>query len=333
MVDSVVSFVLKAFADWGRETITERLRSGGAFAQSVSNILEKESSKTKRRLKALTRKDLVESMNLFNEGFASNSLQSNDNEADAGPSRPKRGRMEHIPRLDEVKMCIVKNSFSQEAKKRFKDARKRAGSAIANEAMETEEVILATCIKVLSQMLETDDLATAFNYCLHYLRELHSREEVKINFEDEFKFIERRGKLFPPAIGYPGARNIIWHVWRLNRFVFDAARETGEAERSPKLFKTWPCVKIEQQIEIDPLRDPKLSAIFKLENRPFSIAPSLFDQNGAGERLRPQSPSERGEPITDPTNATPQYPAEVGRGNMSALRLKGTKRKLYATYV
>lgn len=46
------------------------------------------------------------------------------------------------------------------------------------------------------------------------------------------------------------------------------------------------------------MRDPKLSDAFKLEKRPFSIAPSLSDKNDAGEELRPQPPSGRAETTT-----------------------------------
>ena len=299
MVESVVTFMLTVTEYWCREIIAKKLRSGGAFAQKLSNIVEKELCKMQRRLKALTRKDLVESIDLFLEGFALDSLQADDNEGDAGPLKPKTWGMDpktFSDQTDAVTKRIVENSVSDEAKKRFEDARKKAGSAIANEAMKTEEVILATLFKVSSQILETDDLATAFKFCLHYLQRLHSREDVIKNFKDEFHYIENRGKLsVPPVYGCANARKIIWCVCCLNRFVFEIAKETGESKRSPRLFKAWPSVQIEQQIEIDPLRDPRLFHIFKLENLTFPITPSLFDQNDAGKESRPQSLSGRAE--------------------------------------
>ena len=303
MVDSVVSFVLKVSGDWGRKLVTQKLRSGGAFAQSLSKIIEREMCNIKRQLKALTRKDLDESIDLFLEGFASISLQANDNKADAGPSDSKRRKVEATAHcFDQTRdqtdaEQIVKLSFSKEAKKRFKHARKKAGSAIANEAMKTKDVILATLIKLLSQMLETDDLATAFSFCLHDLKQLHSRKDVKKNFED----VLAKKKPWLKAKVRKKARKIVWCVCRMNQFVFNMAQEAGEAERSPERFKAWPCVKIAShlknyQIEIDPLRDPELSAIFKPENLAFSpIPPSSFGQNDAGEELRPQKPSERAE--------------------------------------
>ena len=304
MVDSVASFVLSATGTWGRQIITTRLRNGGAFAQSLSNIIEREMCTIKRQLDALTRKDLVESIHLFLQGFASNSLQAKDNEADAGPPDRKRRKGEVTAQsfnqiLDQTDAGqIAKLSFSKEAKKRFKNARKKAGSAIANEAMKTKDVILATFIKVLSQLLESDDLATALNFCLHYLQRLHSREEVKKNFKDELKYIETKNT-WQLAFGSIDARKMIWCVCRLNRFVFDVAQENGEA--SPELFKQWPCVEIERKttkevIKIDPLRDPKLSDVFKREKRPFSIAPPLSDKNDATkEESRPQPASGRAE--------------------------------------
>ena len=64
MVDSVVSFVLKVTEDRGRKLVTQKLRSGGAFAHSLSNLIEAELSTMRRQLEALTRKDLDESIDL-----------------------------------------------------------------------------------------------------------------------------------------------------------------------------------------------------------------------------------------------------------------------------
>ena len=298
MVDSVVSFMLNVAGTKVREIITRWLRSRGAFAQSLSDLLETDLSTMKRQLEALTKKELRESINLLGQGL-SLIPKANDIEPSAGPSTPKRRRIPDDHPDGVLNPSIVKTSFIDEAKERFKDARKKAGSAIANEAMKTIDAILAISIMVLSQMLETDDLAMAYQLCLVYLEQLHSHKDVKKSFEDEFRYIEARGKVqFWPVFGSIDARKILWCVCSLNRFVFDMAKETGEAERSPELFKAWPCVKpTNHQIEIDPLRDPRLVAIFKLENRPFSIAPSLFDQNDA-EESRPQSPSGRAETTT-----------------------------------
>ena len=298
MVDSVVSFVLKVTEDWGRKLVTQKLRSGGAFAHSLSNLIEAELSTMRRQLEALTRKDLDESIDLFLEGLASYYLQANDNKADASPQIPRRKKMKTIDEIDASEILDARKSLSVETKERFKDARKKAGSAIANEAMKTKDVILATFIKVLSQLLESDDLATALNFCLHYLQRLHSREEVKKNFKDELKYIETKNT-WQLAFGSIDARKMIWCVCRLNRFVFDVAQENGEA--SPELFKQWPCVEIERKttkevIKIDPLRDPRLSDVFKLEKRPFFIAPPLSDKNDARkEESRPQPASGRAE--------------------------------------
>ena len=314
MVDSVVSFMLNVAGTKVREIITRWLRSRGAFAQSLSDLLETDLSTMKRQLEALTKKELRESINLLGQGL---SLIPKANDG------PKRRRILGDHPDGVLNPSIVTTSFIDEAKERFKDARKKAGSAFANEAMKTIDAILATSIMVLSQMLETDDLAMAYQLCLVYLEQLHSHKDVKKSFEDEFRYIEARGKVqFWPVFGSIDARKILWCVCSLNRFVFDMAKETGDAKRSPELFKAWPFVKpTNHQKEIDPLRDPRLVAIFKLENRPFSIAPSLFDQNDA-EESRPQSPSGRAETTTcaeynneeasssPPTHETPEHHAK-----------------------
>ena len=136
-----------------------------------------------------------------------------------------------LDEIDASEILDARKSLSVETKERFKDARKKAGSAIANETMKTKDVILATFIKVLSQLLESDDLATALNFCLHYLQRLHSREEIKKNFKDELRFIEKRNT-WQLAFGSIEARKMIWCVCRLNRFVFHVARENAKHLRS-----------------------------------------------------------------------------------------------------
>ena len=309
MVDLVASFVLNATGTWGRQIITTRLRNGGAFAQSLSNIIEREMCTIKRQLEALTRKDLDESIDLFLEGLASYYLQANDNKADAGPQSPQRKKMKTIShvKVDEIdasEILDARKSLSVETKERFKDARKKAGSAIANEAMTTKDVILATLIKLLSQMLETDDLAAAFSFCLDDLKQLHLRKDVKKNFED---VLAKKKRWLMTAKVRKEAAKIAWCVCLMNQFVFNMAQEAGEAKRSPESFKPWPCVKIASHlrnhlIEIDPLRDPELSAIFESENLKFSpIPPSSFGQNDAAEELKPQKPGERAEATPSPS--------------------------------
>ena len=348
MADSVVSFVLKFTKDWGRKLVAQRLRGGGEFCRSLSNLIETELSTMRRQLEALTRKDLDECIDLFLEGLVSYDLQANDNKADAGPQRKK---MKTIPpvQLDGVdagEIMDARKSLSVEAKERFKDARKKAGSAIANEAMKTQDVILATFIKVLSQLLESDDLATALNFCLHYLQRLHSREEVKKNFKDELQYIEVREKIVKFHFGSIEARKIIWCVCRLNRFVFDVAQENGEA--SPEVFERWPCVEIKDKktnkvINIDPLRNEKLRDLFALEKRPFSIAPPLSavsDKNDAGEESGPQPPSGRAETTTcaeynneeaSPSPSTHETPERHAKDvtKVSSQKTSNVNRQLY----
>ena len=348
MVDAVVSFVLKFTEEWGRKFVVQKLRSGGEFCRSLCNLLEAELSTVRRQLEALTRKDLDESIDLFLEGLASYYLQANDNKADAGPQRKEM----KFDKVDAREITDARKSLSVEAKKRFKDARKKAGSAMANEAMKTQDVILATFIKVLSQLLESDDLATALNFCLHYLQRLHSRKEVKQNFEGELEFIEGRGKQlknlkeFKLLVGSIEARKIIWCVCRLNRFVFDVAQENGEASR--EVFKQWPCVEIKNKktnevINIDPLRHEKLRDLFALEKRPFSIAPPLSavsDKNDAGEESGPQPPSGRAETTTcaeynneeaSPSPSTHETPERHAKDvtKVSSQKTSNVNRELY----
>ena len=123
MIEWVISFLFEATANWGREILSKRLRGGGAFAQSLSDFIEMELCTIRRQLDALVKKDLDESIDLFLEGLTLVGL------ADAGPPSQKiMGAKDLLDEVDAEKIC---NSFSDEAKERFKDARKKAGSAIA----------------------------------------------------------------------------------------------------------------------------------------------------------------------------------------------------------
>jgi hypothetical protein len=77
------------------------------------------------------------------------------------------------------KLKITSNE-SESAKERFKDARKRATHAFCNEALNVQDRIFATKLRIVSEILEClDNPDTAITSCLLFLEKLHDLPAVR----------------------------------------------------------------------------------------------------------------------------------------------------------
>lgn len=306
MVDSIVMVVLKSTAGWlfnrGRNRAVKRLRSdGGMFNHRLSTLIESDFSAIKNELQAGRRKDLLDSISLFEEGIISVRYQKVTSPSDTvdGPTNPKRGRSSKAQAIElgalaaaavGVDIKTVSNyDCNHTAKKRFEEARQKAGSALSNSALSMSDSVLATGIKILATLLETEDSTLALNLCRHNLQKIHSR--VKGVFETELKVVP---KLSPKKLKKnPENREIMWHVCRLNRYVFDVAQKVG-GDAFQELF-IWPCVEISgagnEKQEIDPLRDPRLDEIFRKESRESCSVVWSFGQKASKKQHKLNLPS------------------------------------------
>ena len=75
-----------------------------------------------------------------------------------------------------IKSCAEYES----ARKRFKDARRKATDAFSNEALDIDDRIFAAKLQVVSEILEhLESPKTAITGCLSFLRDLHSLPAIR----------------------------------------------------------------------------------------------------------------------------------------------------------
>ena len=307
MVDSIVMVVLKSTAGWlfnrGRNYTAKRLRSdGGMFNHRLSMLIESDFSAIKNELEAERRKDLLDSISRFEEGIISVRHQKVTSPSDTvdGPTNPKRGRSSKAQAIElgalasasvgvDIK-AVLNYDCNHTARKRFQEARQKSGSALSNSALSNSDSVLATGIKILATLLETEDSTLALNLCRYDLQKIHSRVagEFKTELEDVPKVSPKKLKKNPEN------REIMWYVCRLNQYVFDVAQKVG-GDAFRELF-IWPCVEISsgtgnEKQEIDPLRDPRLDKIFRKERRESCSVVWSFGQKGSKKQHKLNLPS------------------------------------------
>ena len=221
--------------------------------QVISNEIKSEISDVKSKLDAITRKDLLASISFFSEGFsylckAFEEVNPRENgkiplllpvarkdEAE-NVSFPTSTAWLHLLTLAEGLNELDESATRAllDAKKRFKDARRKATKAFCNEALSTSQRIRAMRYRVAATILEKiDNPAEALPACSSCLRELHSLPEVEKCFE----------------IGRKGSK-ILADIRDVNSVICDVTQTVCGGGALP----TWPCVVLRGE-KIDPLHD------------------------------------------------------------------------------
>ena len=121
-----------------------------------------------------------------------------------------------------------------DAKERFKDARREATRAFANEALEISDRILAMQYRVMATILEKlDNPADAVAPCRVYIEELHNLSAVQEYFNVELT------KGLRARFGKNERRKIIANVCLVNLVIYNTTLMVcfGNKELS-----NWPCV-------------------------------------------------------------------------------------------
>jgi len=287
MAEAIVWAVLKFTAgsiwDKCRETVAKRLRCGDEFHQTLARIITSDFDAIKTNLKATNLKELLTSIDFYNEGVKCIDFDTVDS------SEPPRKKMKVYQSPPAGKFDVAdfpeasKVTLSPDAKENFKDARKNAVSAMNNTALKTMYRILATYIRVMAQLLEkADDPERALLLCRENLKTLHSMETIRANFKTELtgNFAERKLKVVD-------RRKVIRLVYHVNRFVFDIAQMVGGSRVFQDLF-IWPTIEIKSRRngkeEIDVLRDSRVGRILLEKMSP--VVWSFGDQGEEDHRLK-----------------------------------------------
>ena len=238
IMSAIVTAVFKAtiglLVNKGRDKAAEKLKDGDVTERKISEMIERDISQIKAKLDGLSRKDLKSSISFFKEG-----IELLYQVFDKTRSRSEYGAVTTQAACDEA-FSLVEGMGNLEltgldesstrklssAKERFKDARRKATEAFANEALEISDRILAMQYRVMATILETvDNPADAVAPCKVCIEELHSLPAVQNSFDVQLKKgIQAVRGLFSKE----ARREIISSVCHVNRVMCDVTLTVGK---------------------------------------------------------------------------------------------------------
>ena len=293
-MSSIITAVFKAtiglLVNKGRDKAAEKLKDGDVTDQKFRGLIVREIDDIKLQLKGLARKDLLASISFFKEGiellydvFDKARRKSEHGtikeEAAAGTasaeavSLAKGMRRLELTDLDESAARALAN-----AKDRFKDARRKATEAFANEALELSDRVLAMQYRVMSTILErVDNPEIALAACRVCIEELHSLPAVKECFTIELKggFWARFSK--------EERRAIISITCHVNRTIYDVILMASFGNNLLSA-NNWPCVDTGEE-KVDLLFDGRVSKVLQKQGMEHCcVTPWSFGQEGKEER-------------------------------------------------
>ena len=200
----LLKFGLGFISDKFRTCGAEKLQDGGLTDQKFRGYILRELDDIKFKLDGLSRKDLSASISFLKQGvqrlqisfesrtsctseLPKDGKQSQDTTSAGACSSQTKPAQQSVTVEDAValanaigKLKIESMERFESAKEYFKEAGKKATEAFHNVALNTNERILATEVRIASGILENlDDPDLAASDCLHYLEELHDMPAIK----------------------------------------------------------------------------------------------------------------------------------------------------------
>ena len=174
-----------------RDSTAAKLQQGDVTDAKIREIVVRELNDIKTKLNGLSRKDLLSSYNFLKQGVdllnvcldqSWQSVEENRYESSAMSSGVVSAILNEVSELIRVveKIKIKSCTEFQSAKKRFKDARRKATEAFSNEALSIDDRIFAGKLQVVSEILEhLESPKTAITGCLTFLRDLHRLPAIR----------------------------------------------------------------------------------------------------------------------------------------------------------
>ena len=269
----------------GREKVVEILKDGDVTDQKFFSLIVMEIDEIKSKLDALSWKDLKASVSFLEEGIAL--LYEVFNIANArsvcGAVTAQAACNEAFPLIEGIRRLEITGldeSATRKlstAKKRFKDARRKATEAFQNEGFETSDRILAMKYRVMATILETvDNPADALAPCRVCIKELNSLPAVQNNFDVQLKTGIRAVRGW---FGQEERREVISSVCHVNRVIYDVTQTfSGDAR-----FWIWPTVDTSDN-KINPLYDARVTKVLIQQGMEHCcVTPWSFGQEGEKE--------------------------------------------------
>ena len=281
---AVFKLTIGLLVNKGRDKAAEKLKDGDITDQKFRGLIVREIDDIKSKLDGLSRKDLLASISFFEEGIellydlfdkvhTARSTSEHGAAAQAACveafSLAKEMRKLELSGLDESAKRVL-----SDAKERFKDARRRATDAFANDALSTADRIMAMHYRVMATILEKlDNPVDALAPCRKCIEDLHRLSAVQENFNVELT------KGLRARFGKDERRKIIADVCHLNFVIYSTTLMVcfGNKELS-----NWPCV-IMGEDKVDPLRDERVAKVLRKQGMKHCYVPWSFGQEGEEE--------------------------------------------------
>lgn len=237
-----------------RDVLAEKLKEGDVTDEKFRDWIVREIDAINSKLDSIAWKDLGASINFFKEGIVlmyevfgksgtEAAMEIEETHLDA--SLLGEG-MKNVALTDADKSA---KSALSEAKKRFKDARKKATEAYSNTALRPADRILAMQYRVMATLFENaDNLSLALPTCKLHLAQLHSMPVVHKIFQVELR------KSFKSLLSRDERNGIISAVCHINHIVYAIAQMVGDHTAS---LLDWPCISFKEE-KLDLIRDVRV---------------------------------------------------------------------------
>ena len=280
---AVYKLTIGLLVNKGRDKAAEKLKDGDVTDQQFRRLIVREIDDIKSKLDGLSKKDLLASISFFEEaiGLLYNVLDKAKSRSEHGAATTHVGEealsvAEQMRKLKIAEMDESALEVLSMAKNRFKDSRRKATEAFANEALEVTDRIIAMQYRVMATILETvDKLEHAIEPCRVCLKELNSLSEVQNSFDVQLK----KGILaLKGLVGKDERRKIISSVCHVNRVIYDVTQTVG----SDVHLLLWPAVDIGED-KVDPLRDGRVAKVLRKQEMEHCYVPWSFGQEGEEE--------------------------------------------------
>ena len=258
----------------GREKVAEIPKGGDVTDQKFHSVIVKKIDDIKSKLDTLSRKDLKVSISFFEEGIELlyEVFKIVNARGECGAVKAQAPCDEGIGRLELTGPDESASRKLSAAKKRFKDARRKATEAFKNEGLKTSDRILAMKYRVMATILETvDNPVDALAPCRVCVKELNSLPAVQNNFDVQL----RTGiKTVRGLFNKEERRKVISSVCHVNRVVYDVMLTFGGDAN----VCIWPPV-VTRDYKINPLCEAKITKAFVQQGmEPLCITPMSSSQ-------------------------------------------------------
>ena len=262
----------------GRDKAAERLKDGDVTDQICRDLIVREIDDVKSKLNGLSRKDLLSSISFFKEGIEL-LYQVIDKARITSDVKTYHEAVSFVKGMKKLELTSLDESATRllsDAKERFKDARRRATDAFANEALKTADRILAMQYRVLSTILEKiDNPADAVAPCKVCVEDLHGLSAVQECFNVELT------KGFRARFEKDERRKIIADICHVNFVIYSTTLMVGSGNKE---LSNWPCVIMGEE-KVDPLRDERVAEVLRKQGMEHCscVTPWSFGQEGEEE--------------------------------------------------